>query len=314
MKAILAVATIAAVVSAEYKQPIETPCSTAQVKPTHVAPTTTCAEVKPTHVAPAPCTDSCPADRSYYAVLFDGDMYSDIKHWVDGKSGECRGLNGTDIRSIRHVGVVGGDPTRQRVSNEFANGVTLRFYDQWECKGNQVASPAGNVPSTLIKKALSVKIECNGKGVKDQSLVPVTDAATIQVFKECSYTGEMSQTDGLVTECRGLSGLNPVSSMRFMKGPASTEVLSDAKASEYAVAFFSEWGCAGQKLGELVGNTDKACDKLDGKLCKQGAYPKSVMFYKSDPKQRMLSSEQSSAAAAGTSMAAGALAALVALF
>jgi len=102
---------------------------------------------------------NCPSGKTYSAILFEGRGYSGIKHWIDGKSGECRGLSGAGIGSIAHVTSVGGS---QIVPNAIAQGVTLRFYNNVNCQGGSFAL-AGNVQSTAIGRAMSVRIECNGR-------------------------------------------------------------------------------------------------------------------------------------------------------
>jgi hypothetical protein len=142
----------------------------------------------------------------------------------------------------------------------------------------------------MVKGAKSVKLLCNGKGSQDQSLVRAPAVAAVQYFNGANFEGERGQQDGLITECRGISGTNPVSSIRFIRDATATTALSNDAASRYAVAFFSEGGCQGQKLGELTGNVADACKQSNGALCRPGAFPKSIMFYHSDPSLRSLNS------------------------
>lgn len=83
-------------------------------------------------------------ERSVHAaVLFEEKNYGGIKRWIDGSIGECRGLSGAPINSIKMVAFPGGDPFVNGIDDD----VTLAFFDGYGCTGNLVGSVTGEHPS-----------------------------------------------------------------------------------------------------------------------------------------------------------------------
>lgn len=70
--------------------------------------------------------------------MYTMDQYAGYKNWVDGQSGECRGLNGTAIGSIAILAAAGGDAIYSKAIPSFGQGVQLTFYPQWNCEGDAV--------------------------------------------------------------------------------------------------------------------------------------------------------------------------------
>jgi hypothetical protein len=199
----------------------------------------------------------CPAGKSYYAAIFEGYDYGGITHWVDGTSGECRGLNGTNIGSVHILTKVGGDPISERASSAYAEGVTITYFTEFGCAGTEMGKSIGNrAYITNVNGAKSVRIECNGRSFGDDTPQPMQAPYAVKLYEGEHYTGISHQTDGSDGECRGLSGVT-VASAQFLASASSTEPLSDADSKMYGVILFDEYNCDGKRLGTLFGNKDR---------------------------------------------------------
>ncbi|KAI3644934.1 hypothetical protein MP228_011098 [Amoeboaphelidium protococcarum] len=255
----------------------------AQNAPAYGAPALPPKECKPRSTS---CDNSanstCPC-VDYGAILFEQEEYAGIKHWVDGKSGECRGLNGTDIHSVSILTGPGGDAIYSRAKLEYANGVTLTFYDEFNCGGKSLLQTTGHQPyvQNLTAPALSVKISCNGNGTfAANNTQPPGQNFPVVVTDENNFGGEKHWTDGRQYECRGLSGVN-VGTIQYVKSPGAdptvaSNLISDEEAKQLRLVFFDGYGCIGNKTAEYIGNQKSLCQ---GSSCPQ---PKSVMFMSAD--------------------------------
>jgi hypothetical protein len=232
-------------------------------------------------IAPGPASTACTAGQEYYATLFEMDLFDGIMHWVDGTNGACRGLNGTNIGSVRIVSDIGGHPVYQRAANAFADGVTLRYYSDWTCSGQELGTTIGHTPiAEGINGARSVKIECNGRGSGPVGPVAMTTPVALKMFEGPMFQSIMHQQDGSEGECRGLNGTD-LKSMQWLPSAISTEPMSDVDAAKYGVIFYDQFGCNGTRIGGLVGNKNDICGTTT--LCSNTTFaPLSLKFVSPD--------------------------------
>jgi hypothetical protein len=236
---------------------------------------------KPSCHQPKP---GCISNATYGAVLFEQSEWAGDKHWIDGTSGECRGLNGTQVASILFTSTAGGDVTYGAISDAQAAGVTLTFYDNFGCSGNALSSKTGNQwnacssPDEVGKRAvgcikpLSVKIECNGRNSTVSTELKPKDPFNIVIYEEANFNGTKHWTDARYRECRGLDGY-PVASVRYVSAPGGEEPISDADAKGSRLVFYDDYGCKGSIIKSTVGNVPQMC--TTGNACNPA---KSVMF------------------------------------
>lgn len=214
---------------------------------------------------------SCPATTDYAAVLFEQDHFAGIKHWVDGKDGDCRGLSGADVQSIRIISEAGGDPVFGAATNAFARGVSLTFFPEFNCQGNPLGRTAGNQLdlSRYQVKPLSVRINCNGKGSGKNEIAKVGSPSVITLFEQANFQGIQHTTDGVAGECRGLSGVD-VASIQFRLDSNQRRRVGAPKK----VIFYEDDACSGRKLAMVFGSHSDTC--MGRNSC--GLNPRSVMF------------------------------------
>ncbi len=203
---------------------------------------------------------SCPAGANIGAVLFELNDYAGVKHWIDGgNSSYCRGLNGTDIKSIEILSVPGGDAIYSRATADYANGVSLVFYDDFGCAGNPVLNTTGNQRNVeaIEKPAKSVRIECNGQyNAAGNITAPVGDQYHFAIFKKGDNGSFTSFQDAHLNECAGGEGLD-TTGIQFVNAigadPAKDGVKDD-DAKQVKLAFFDDFGCLGNRTIDVVGN------------------------------------------------------------
>ncbi|KAI3660235.1 hypothetical protein MP638_005098 [Amoeboaphelidium occidentale] len=252
LSSVSALFCIIASVSAEYKEPCNN--TTAPVK---------------CRLRPSCEQQGCIQGMEYGAVLYEQKEFAGIKHWVDGKNDDCRGLNGTSVDSILILSGPGADPVYGSAISSFAKGVSLLFYPEFGCKGAPIGRTTGTKPficpsgTTGCLKPLSVKIQCNGKGLAGNITAPVPPPAFASVFQETQFRGIHSWIDLTHRECRGLNG-TAVASVQFLKtvgaDPAVAEnKLGDNVAKKYRLVFFDDFGCKGKVLNEVIGNSANSC-------------------------------------------------------
>lgn len=227
-----------------------------------------------------PVTSSCVAGQQYYAVLFEQSVFDGVAHWLDASSGECRGLNGTNIGSVRVVSELGGHPVYKRTSNAYADGVTLTYYSDFECAGTTMGTTVGHQPVVeSVHGARSVRVECNGRGIGAAAPVPMSAPAAVIMYEDVNYTGTPHQQDGSEGECRGLNGTE-VASMHFLPNANSTQPLSDAQSLSHAVIFYDGFGCTGKRIGAITGNLPNVRETI---LSSNGTFkPLSLKFVSPD--------------------------------
>lgn len=88
------------------------------------------------------------------AILYSETKYQGNKHWVDGALGECRGLSGAPVESVKMIPFPGASESLG-VQDE----VTLAFYDDYGCSGNLIGAVTGEHPdiNTSIEKTIETK-------------------------------------------------------------------------------------------------------------------------------------------------------------
>lgn len=214
--------------------------------------------------------------------MYEQTGFSGIKHWVDGTDGECRGLNGTSVDSIKILASAGGDAIYSQATEDFAKGVTLTFFSDFGCGGSQIQAVDGTTSSVVAAntpciKPKSVKITCNGKGSGVPTIQPPSARMSATLFEERSFTGIKHWVDGVDGECRGLNGTD-LASVQYVTSPGADPIsnkLDDATASASLLVFFDGFGCIGNAIGFVHGSSADTCNTATG-AC--GVQPKSVMF------------------------------------
>lgn len=132
---------------------------------------------------------------SHAAILYEAANYNGIKHWIDGEIGECRGLSGVDVESVKMI--------QFGTDNEIVDDVTLAFFDDYGCTGNIIGAVTGTQPRLCESMTNNVKndgaIPCDGhaKPVTAYSSSVASSTATIASPTNVVYTNATAGTAGV---------------------------------------------------------------------------------------------------------------------
>ncbi len=160
--------------------------------------------------SPAPVPQNQTATPIFAAVLFEQTQFNGIKHWIEGTlgsgewTGECRGLSGVPVESVKFVTAPGADPVLNATQSNMEE-VTLTFFDTEGCSGNIILTSTGNQADLKGKQLPIPVLIVNGtavnatgprsvKFVKTQVALPdeAPKANTNNLINQAGFSGASS--------------------------------------------------------------------------------------------------------------------------